>query len=122
MTPQHDMQCGSCGSLFYGVPVSSDSPCVCGGRLDIFWNARPRNARPLGPEETTMVWEHPATGQVVYPGRNDAVMPERYRVAGYRRRELTSLREVDRFSDAHRVVNERAHYDSGSGRGFDDPQ
>lgn len=47
-------------------------------------------------------------------------MPERYRKAGYVRKELPSLREIEKFESDHGVRSEIAHYDRGSGRGFDD--
>jgi hypothetical protein len=47
-------------------------------------------------------------------------MPSRYQQQGYARKELTSLREVERFEKSHGVSSEVAWYDRGSGRGFDD--
>lgn len=70
--------------------------------------------------ERVVVWEHPLTGEVRYPGRNDAPMPARYVTAGFQRKELSSLRQVEQFSKVHKVHSEIAHYDRGSGRGFDD--
>ena len=75
---------------------------------------------PLGmhASERTVVYEHPGTGQIRYPGRADAPLPERYRQQGFVKRELRTLRDVDTFSKQHHVVNERAHCD-GNGRGLD---
>ena len=56
----------------------------------------------------------PGPKKIIYPGRNDAEMPERYRVQGYERIELKSLSEVDRFSKKHGLVNEAAHYNRGN--------
>jgi len=78
------------------------------------------NLSPLGMHhsEVTVVYEHPGTGKIRYPGRADKPMPERYAKQGYVKRELRTLREVDRFSKQHNVVNERAHFDS-NGKGMD---
>jgi hypothetical protein len=67
-----------------------------------------------------VVWENPNTGEVKYPGRNDIQIPDRYSKQGFVRRELTSLREVERFEKDHNVRSEIAWFDKGSGRGFDD--
>lgn len=122
MSTRHDLQCDRCDKIYEDMPVSCDGThCHCGGKLEIAWHAcHSQNARALDPKETTVVYEHPETGKIIYPGKNDVVMPLRYRTLGYQRKELTSLSEVDKFSKAHGVVNERAHYDRGSGRGYDD--
>lgn len=69
--------------------------------------------------ETTVVWEHPGTGQVAYPGKNNIPIPERYARMGYQRKEIRSLREVEKFEREKGVLNERAWFDKGSGRSFD---
>lgn len=121
MAACHDMQCDQCGEVFCDMPLYCEgthhkSNC---GVFQIYWNARPANARSLQPKETTVVYEHPVTGKVVYPGRNDQRMPERYKRQGYERKELTSLHQVDKFSKAQNVVNEAAHFNR-SGRGYDE--
>lgn len=75
---------------------------------------------PLGmhPSERTVVYEHEGTGQIRYPGRADVPIPDRYAKQGFVKRELRTLRDVDSFSKQHKVVNERAHFDS-NGRGLD---
>jgi len=121
MAACHDMLCPDCQRLFADMPAYSEgTKCgKCGGTLEIYWNHAPRNARALDPKETTVVYEHPESGKIVYPGRNDTEMPERYKRRGFERRELTSLDQVDKFSKAHNVLNERAHFDRGSGRGHE---
>lgn len=121
MSPRHDLECPGCARQFPDMPAfCAGTGCGhCGAALEIAWQARPRNARPLAAAETTVVYQHPESGHVVYPGRNDQPMPARYARRGYERKELTSLSAVDRFSKEHRLVNERAHYDRGSGRGYD---
>lgn len=75
----------------------------------------------IDPKERAVVWKHPVTGKVVYPGRNDRPMPVRYRERGYERVEVgASLREVEKFEKEHNVRSEAAWFNRGSGRGFDD--
>jgi len=107
------MICERCGEpLFPGAwPICDDGTGKHGHRPS-YGNISPR---PMSASESTVVWENPATGKVSYPGRNDAPMPERYARRGYERRELRTLREVDAFSAAHGVVNEKAHFNSGNG-------
>lgn len=120
MSVHHDMQCDNCGSVVYDLPLSIEgTKCTCGGTMEIFWNAPRRNAIAFDLKDAVVVYEHPETGKIVWPGRNDRPMPERYRLQGYARKEMRSLHEVDQFSKKHNVVNEAAHYDRGSGRSYD---
>lgn len=68
--------------------------------------------------ETCVVWEHPVTGEVRYPGRNDAKMPVVYQREGFQKKTMRSLHEIQRFEKQHGVLNERAWYDKGSGKDF----
>lgn len=58
--------------------------------------------------ERPIVWEHPTTGEVRYPGRNDGEMPKYYKDQGYERREITSYREHQKFNKEHGLVNHAA--------------
>ncbi len=69
-------------------------------------------------KERAVVWQHPATGEVRYPGRNDVPMPALYQKQGFERREFTSIQQLDSFSKQRGLVNEAAHFDRGSGRGM----
>lgn len=64
--------------------------------------------------DSCVVFEHPVTGEVRYPGRNDAPMPERYAQAGFQRTEMRSLRAIEKFEKKHNVWNERAWCDSNA--------
>lgn len=90
-----------CGPLGHGTPQGNLSP------------------RPVHDSEAAMVYLHPETGQVRYPGRADRPMPERYRQQGFEERRLRTLRELDGFCKSRGLVNHKAHYDS-NGRGPDD--
>ena len=68
--------------------------------------------------EVTVLWMTPQ-GEVNYPGRNDVPIPERLQAQGFERVELRSLRAVEQFESKHGVRNERAWFDKGSGRSFD---
>ena len=76
-------------------------------------------ALPAHPGERAVVWKHPQTGEVRYPPVNDAVIPKRYRDQGFERHELPNLRDLHRHERDHNVLSEAAHFDHGSGRGFD---
>ncbi len=62
-----------------------------------------------------MVYQHPLTGKTVYPPRNDEAMPSIYANAGYERKELSTLREVEKLEKQDGVQSEVAWYDKGSG-------
>lgn len=77
-----------------------------------------RHAPSMHSSEVATVWEHPGTKQVRYPDRNDRPMPTRYRQQGFERRELKTLREVERFERERGVQSEAAWFNRGSGRSF----
>ena len=83
--------------------------------MEQVWWARPRGPAQWDDATAPVVFIHEQTGEPRYPGRNDAACPP-----GYRRQYLRSLREVERFGREHGVMSEMAHFDKGSGRGFDD--
>lgn len=76
------------------------------GRAGAYW----RSNAAVHTSERPVVFEHPGTGDVKYPGRSDTPMPARYAAQGYVRRELSSLAESDRFCKQHGVVNEMVEY------------
>ena len=101
--------CSSCGRVVY----IGDWPFCPHGTIRQF-------SHSVHPSQRAVVYENPKTGQVVYPPRNDQPIPERYRKQGYVRRELGSLRALEKFEKEKGVGSEIAHFDRGSGRGFDD--
>jgi DNA-directed RNA polymerase subunit RPC12/RpoP len=119
MAVLHDYECDSCGALVEDLPLQKKShrcpKCKKGTLQIIFRSLLARNASALDSHSMTVVYEDPRTGKVAYPGRNDVPMPARYQQQGYVRKELRSLRELDRFSERHGLVNEAAHYNSGNG-------
>jgi|SRR5690349_7568626 len=65
-------------------------------------------------KERAVVWRHPGTGKVRYPGRNDTPMPERYAAQGYERVEFDSAFSLARFEKQNNVANEALHCNSGN--------
>jgi hypothetical protein len=120
--PNFDYRCPE-GHIFESTqpPEASSVCCIypgCQRTAARVWMGR-QYATAFDKSETTVVWEHPGTGEVQYPGRNDVPIPKRLQARGFVRRELRSLREVERFEQQHGVRNERAWFDKGSGRSFD---
>lgn len=74
---------------------------------------------PAHPKERCVVYMHPESGEVRYPGTNDAPMPKLYREQGYVRHELPTLRSIEKFEKEQNVRSEIAWFDSGSGRGHE---
>jgi hypothetical protein len=64
--------------------------------------------------ERVVVFENPATGEIRYPGRNDIPVPKRYADQGFVRKELPSLRSVEKFERQHGVRNDLMHYNPGN--------
>lgn len=83
------------------------------------WSVAGRHDALVSPNERAVVWQHPVTGHIEYPMRNDVPMPERYRKWGYQRVEATTLRELHAIERQSGTRNERAWFDKGSGRSFD---
>lgn len=113
------MTCDCGNELSTRTAFLSNGELLCGscrrpaGR-GVVLQARPASVHE---KERTVVFEHPLTGEVRYPGRNDRPMPALYAQQGFERREFTSLRELDSFSKRKGMINEAAHFDRGSGRG-----
>ncbi len=70
-------------------------------------------------DDTAIVWQHPGTGEVRYPGRADRPMPERYAQQGFVPRELRTDQAYRKFEKERGVLSERAWFDRGSGKSFD---
>jgi len=113
----HDFECSVCGEVLADLPLSLEgSECLyCHrGTLQIHWHVPGRDAMAISEKQATVVYEHPVTKHVIWPGKNNVPMPERYQKEGYERKAMRSLREIDRFSKEHNVVHEQSHYNSGN--------
>lgn len=62
----------------------------------------------VGEKERPIVWQHPETGEVRYPGRNDRDMPKYYKDQGYKKVEFDSYHTHQKFCKDNNVVNHRA--------------
>lgn len=69
-----------------------------------------RFSRPatMHPSERPIVWQHPVTKEVRYPGRNDGEMPSYYKSQGYQKVEIPSYQEHQKFCKEQGVVNHAA--------------
>ena len=117
--PTHDVECSFCHEVILNHSLSpwpSVAMCpYCGGTLDILWTAgAAKPPKQVADSECIVVWEHPTTGEVAYPGRNDAPMPKRYADRGFARRELRTRHEAEQFERSHNVINEKLWYNSGN--------
>lgn len=124
--PRHDLQCSNpaCAlvewDVFYSPWPDFAIRCsTCYNLMEILWSRSSADIpHACHPSESVVVWEHPVTGQVRYPGRNDTPIPERYQREGFVRKEIRTLRDIHKFESDHKVLNERAWFDRGSGRDF----
>ncbi len=85
--------------------------------MEIAWSFPNPRVTTVHPGERSVVWKHPGTGEIRYPGRNDMEMPARYLAAGYERHEFRHLHDLDRHGKNTGRMCEIAHYDR-NGRGF----
>lgn len=115
----HDLKCHVCGHESYDVPLDVNALPFCSechGPMEIRWDISRRpiqvaTGSAVHSSERAVVWRHPLTGSVAYPGMNNAPMPERYRKSGYERVELDSLHKLDKFSKENNVSSEIANFD-----------
>ncbi len=112
-----------------GTDTSNEhTPCSdCGEYLAVGdWPFCPHGAiRPshhsVHVRDRAVVWEHPGTGEVRYPGKNDAPMPARYQKEGFVRKEFPNLRSLEKFERSHGVLNDKAHYNPGNSSDQEEP-
>jgi hypothetical protein len=120
--PMADYRCSTCGERQeHWFPSAPDKvQCLCGAAADrIIVFTGKQHVTACHPTEACVYYEHPGTGDVQYTGRNDVAMPERLAQRGYVRREMRTLKEIQKFEKRHKVINEAAWYDRGSGRSYD---
>ena len=118
----HDFTCETCGKTERDVLCTNGhthKQCTCGSWMQIAWDHwNRRRATNVHPSERAVVWYDPKTGRHATPGRNDVPMPDRYRKAGYQRREFPTLRSLDQYCKQEGLHNEKADFDN-SGRADD---
>jgi hypothetical protein len=118
--PCHDLECQKCNTVICNYsaspwPASLPAHEQCGGELLILWTPTHVHDASVHPLDRVVLWENPRTGEVAYPPTNYASMPDRYRKAGYQRKEFEHARDVEHFERTHNVRNEKLWYDSGNG-------
>lgn len=115
-----DATCSKCSSEFIDVTSSCiGTKCTCGGLLERLWTLTPAPApMPHHSERCVVYVSNKEGGKIQYPGRNDAPMPDRLKRRGYERIEMNPS-QLGSFERKHGVVNERRHFDKGSGRSMD---
>lgn len=124
--PRHDLRCLKCEraeEILLSLDELKALPsCPCGGSREIFYPAVDFSISFASwcLKDAVVVYENPKTGQISYPGRNDRPIPKRLADAGFERKEMRSLRQVEKFEKEHKVLNQAMHYDSGSGRGSEE--
>lgn len=119
----HDFQCEACGKTEHDVYCTDGTHlrrCTCGAPMSINWQRRHTPYIGIHAKDRAIVYYNPKTGKHATPGRSDVPMPARYAKDGYERREFETLRDLDKYCKENNLVNEKANYDSGSGRAYDD--
>jgi hypothetical protein len=117
--PIHDVECKTCGTRinnYYRSPWP-DAPIHegCGGPLEIRWQPSTHRVVTVNQKERTVIYQHPITGEVAYPGRADVPMPAHYRNAGFQRVEFEHARDLETFERTTGTVNEALWFNSGNG-------
>lgn len=118
----HDLKCTSCGREYYDEVVDTEKidNCIkCFGireiRLDIARRPPIQLPGTAINKDRAVVYRHPVTGKVSYPGVDTEFTRQKYENWGYQREEFTSLRELDKFCKKEKVSNEKANFNSGNG-------
>jgi hypothetical protein len=119
--PIHDVQCSKCGTIienYYASPwPTSISHDEDGGELLILWRSDSSHCAAVHPQDRTVVYRNPKTGQIAYPGKNDGSMNERYRKQGFERVEFEHAHDLERFEKETGTLNEGLWYNNGNGQG-----
>lgn len=87
--------CGGCHEGYN--PNETSHSCVASKTF------KGKNAQ-LHVKERPVVWQHPKTGEVRYPGHTGE-MPGYYQSQGYERKEFTSYQEHKKFCDDNGMIN-----------------
>jgi len=101
----YDFKCGSCGETALFVDNERpQAPVCCGQPMNVYSWLPKRNAQ-LHTKDRPVVFEHPVTGEVRYPPRQDSPMLPSYKERGFERKEFTSYQEHQKWCKAHEVIN-----------------
>ena len=123
MPALHNMTCSACGLAQVDVPVSAEGKRCRGchkGRMEILWSTHYQRDAAVHSKERTALFYSAKEKKFSYPGRNDQPVPDRLVKRGYERVEFSSLRSIEQHERQTGTRSEKAWFDSGSGRGFDE--
>jgi len=123
MLPRHDMACSNCGEVWPNSLLAVEGKrCLdCGkGRMEILWSTHYQRDALVHTSERTALMYSAKEKKWQYPSSNNTAIPDRLRKRGYERVELPSLRAVEQHEKKAGVQSERAWFDKGSARGFDE--
>lgn len=119
----HDLQCSKCGKTRLNCDASVDGSTHmpnCYGKWEILWQSTSARDAAVHSKERTALLYSPKERKWQYPATNDQPVPDRLRKRGYERVEFSSLRSIEQHEKRTGTRSEKAWFDSGSGRGFDE--
>jgi len=121
----HDLMCERCGYQSLDTAVDTNKPmpkcpkCRPISRMTIRLDIARRPPIDRGGtsinRDRAVVYRHPVTGKIAYPGQDTEFTRSKYEGWGYKREEFTSLRELDKFCKKENLSNEKANFNSGNG-------
>ena len=88
--------------------------------MEILWQASHQHDAVVHKSERTALYYSPKEKKWQYPATNNQPIPDRLRKRGYERVEFSSLHSIKQHEKQANVRSERAWFDKGSGRGFDE--
>ena len=123
MPALHNMACSACGLVQMDIPLASEHKKCRGckkGRMEILWQTHYHRDAAVHAKERATLYYSPREGKWQYPARADQPVPDRLLKRGYERVEFSSLRSLEQHGKQTGAMSERAYFDRGSGRGFDE--
>lgn len=119
----HDMACSACGvvRLNSRLAVEGKRCMTCRkGRFEILWQTHYQRDAAVHTSERAALLYSAKEKKWSYPATNSQAIPDRLRKRGYERVELPSLRALEQHGKQTGAISERAWFDKGSGKGFDE--
>jgi hypothetical protein len=116
-----DARCHTCATTKYDVDrLLLHTPHKgCGGRWERVWAVTRSRDAAVHSSERAVVYYSPKEDRYQYTGRNNEAIPRRLAKRGYERREMSSLKDLDRHHKQTGKLSHVAHYDPGSGNSLD---
>ena len=119
----HDMICLNCEAVQCDAPLEleGDRCKICrNGCMEILWQTHYQRDAAVHTKERTALYYSAKEKKFSYPGRNDQPVPDRLKRRGYERVEFSSLKAIEQHEKQTNTRSERAWFDKGSGRSFDE--